>query len=58
MEQIAWYHNGKLLQNTSNKLVFDHAKPAYAGKYNCTATNPAGKVDAVVDIIVNNCRYF
>lgn len=56
--EIHWYHNGKLLPNTSDKLVFDNAKPTHAGKYNCTATHIAGKAEAVVDITVNNCRYF
>lgn len=51
-----WSHDGQLLTNNTNILLFKNADPVVAGKYTCLVKNIAGEDFDVLEIIVT-CEY-
>ncbi|CAC5424099.1 HMCN [Mytilus coruscus] len=52
INSFSWSHDGQLLPNNTNLLLFENADPVVAGEYTCLARNIAGEDFDVLEIIV------
>lgn len=53
---FSWTHNGQILPNYTNSLLFRNADAEVAGEYKCNASNEAGEdYDSIKVIVTCKC---
>lgn len=52
IEKFSWTHNGKILPNKSNSLLFKNAEAEIAGEYSCNVNNGAADDSDSINVTV------